>query len=375
MSGIYVVVKFGRADDIAQHLDPVMSFIGSDNIRVIITFADVYQGQENCDGESLKAALNHLLDIPSPNIAIVGKGTSANDIEDFIVATMHQPIELKITEQQIAALTSLSHCKRKFNKMINEVYAKIEAATVSCREIGLQPRNHETDTAIIDTQRLTTEMVEASKENIFRAAADLDPEQQNVVYGRIGLTLTMRLKEFVEATNKYLSRDLTDPSDPMNLYKKCNHCGAVWIKTEGCDGETVCGNVPSSDIRHYEGGLTVEFATNETNKWFVRYLLDGIEIVIAELPYRLARKLRVSKSQTNQSHSKRDGAMFEAGCQRQISWNTMIPLGPEEIRCLATVELRHRGAHEEAQRDAFHQKLMQKEAINLRLMEEMKLSD
>jgi hypothetical protein len=161
------------------------------------------------------------------------------------------------------------NCKRKF-KIINEVYAKIDAATVSCREIGIQPRSYETDTAIIDTQRLTTEMVEASKEKIFRAAADLDPEQQNVVYGRTGLTLSMRLKEFVEATNKYLSRDLTDPSDPMNLYKKCNHCGAVWIKTEGCNGGTVCGNVPSSDIQHYEGGLKVEFATNEGNEWFVR---------------------------------------------------------------------------------------------------------
>jgi len=32
----------------------------------------------------------------------------------------------------------------------------------------------------------------------------------------------------------------------VNTYRKCPHCGQEWVKLEGCDGETTCGNLPSA---------------------------------------------------------------------------------------------------------------------------------
>lgn len=31
-------------------------------------------------------------------------------------------------------------------------------------------------------------------------------------------------------------------NDPKNLIKRCPHCREVWVKVEGCDGTTTCGN-------------------------------------------------------------------------------------------------------------------------------------
>lgn len=29
-----------------------------------------------------------------------------------------------------------------------------------------------------------------------------------------------------------------------NYIKKCPHCGEIWMKVAGCNGETTCGRIP-----------------------------------------------------------------------------------------------------------------------------------
>jgi hypothetical protein len=31
------------------------------------------------------------------------------------------------------------------------------------------------------------------------------------------------------------------------MFKRCPHCNEVWVKVEGCDGETTCGNRPTKN--------------------------------------------------------------------------------------------------------------------------------
>jgi hypothetical protein len=37
-----------------------------------------------------------------------------------------------------------------------------------------------------------------------------------------------------------------DTSNWRNALRRCQHCGEVWVKVEGCDGETTCGLVPET---------------------------------------------------------------------------------------------------------------------------------
>ena len=40
LSGIFIVVKLGRADEIAQIANKIMDFVNDDDVRLIITFCD-----------------------------------------------------------------------------------------------------------------------------------------------------------------------------------------------------------------------------------------------------------------------------------------------------------------------------------------------
>jgi len=31
------------------------------------------------------------------------------------------------------------------------------------------------------------------------------------------------------------------------MFKACPHCGIIWVKVDGCDGKTTCGNRLSGD--------------------------------------------------------------------------------------------------------------------------------
>ena len=44
----------------------------------------------------------------------------------------------------------------------------------------------------------------------------------------------------------FLSYDPNDPNDPINMFKRCPNpeCNIMWVRVEGCDGATTCGNRP-----------------------------------------------------------------------------------------------------------------------------------
>ena len=44
-----------------------------------------------------------------------------------------------------------------------------------------------------------------------------------------------------------MSYSLYDQREPKNMFKACPHCGIIWVKVDGCDGKTSCGNRPEGD--------------------------------------------------------------------------------------------------------------------------------
>ena len=54
-----------------------------------------------------------------------------------------------------------------------------------------------------------------------------------------------------------MSYDPYNTYDPRNMIRKCPRCNEVWIKVEGCDGKTTCGN------RNWDNG-GLDIAQTET---------------------------------------------------------------------------------------------------------------
>ena len=44
---------------------------------------------------------------------------------------------------------------------------------------------------------------------------------------------------------KLMSYSLLDKSNNLNMYKECPYCRLIWVKVDGCDGETTCGEIPA----------------------------------------------------------------------------------------------------------------------------------
>jgi hypothetical protein len=114
-----------------EMVDKIMGFIGDDDVRLIITFADTVSGEEGYDATEMIDWLHSKLEIPQGHIAIVGIETTGRDIEDFIFDTLHAPKHFRISDVQVAMISSLCLSTRKFNKKIDSIYARIAAVSLA----------------------------------------------------------------------------------------------------------------------------------------------------------------------------------------------------------------------------------------------------
>lgn len=39
-----------------------------------------------------------------------------------------------------------------------------------------------------------------------------------------------------------MSYNPNDNTDLRNIFRRCPFCNEAWVKVEGCDGQTTCGN-------------------------------------------------------------------------------------------------------------------------------------
>jgi len=52
--------------------------------------------------------------------------------------------------------------------------------------------------------------------------------------------------EVRNAAKRLLPINPDDTSNWRNALRRCQHCGEVWVRVEGCDGETTCGLLPQT---------------------------------------------------------------------------------------------------------------------------------
>lgn len=374
LSGVYLVVKYGRADDIAELANTIMDAVGCDDVRIAITHEDVASNQAGFDPLELRRTLSSTLDIDEDKICSFGKNSPASVMTAFIRRTLHQPRHFTMSREQQGMIAALGVGSRKMNRPINAVFAKIVAAEVACRDATERGRTYESDFLITSIQHATTEMVKAAKCDLFQAVDDCSDEQRNLLYGKAGVTLSLRLQSFTETTNKLLSYDVTDVSNPNNLYKKCNHCGAVWIKTEGCDGQTRCGEVPQAQTAK-RVLIQSEFVELEGGRWTMmfRYGQDAIKRTAGGMwtwfqSYHNPFERKQSTKGSGTFHQKRVDAIIESGCGNTINWSTMLPVPPEELVAMKNVERLKESFPEENAKVRFENEVRLKELKNKEIL-------
>ena len=120
LSGVYLVVKIGRVDDMVGTLSTMMDFIGDDDVRIIITFVDAEWTSKE---EDPIPDLVGLLDVSADNILAVGLKTRPRQIEEFIKATLHSPRYFQTDDDHEALVNTLHVGARKLFFTVDSIAA------------------------------------------------------------------------------------------------------------------------------------------------------------------------------------------------------------------------------------------------------------
>ena len=200
LSGVYIVVKFGRSDEMAETVNKIMDFVG-DDVRIIITHCDfLCQADSGVDMEPITLRLSSLVDVDLPFILPIGKHTAGHEIEDFFFSTLHAPLQHELTELQLASVHDQCVGARRFNKAMQEVHAKIQAASEACQEMSDSKCADERDAAIWQTRNATKCMVDKELSRIRQEARELTIEQKYLLDQNMARAVSLPLEDFLRTT-------------------------------------------------------------------------------------------------------------------------------------------------------------------------------
>jgi GTP-binding protein EngB required for normal cell division len=187
LTGLYLVVKCGAPGDMAECINHLMNFVGSDDVRLIVTHMDVvYPRQTQADVESMILSLSNLVGVSRSRIIGVRKDTNALAIEHFIFRNCHLPRRIRIDEEQLHYATYLTVGARRFNTDIRIAKEKLEAASQIVR---LLTTHFGSDLLLaVKTRAVRDEMarfVEGVLRDIECKAEDMPPEVQTALRAKI----------------------------------------------------------------------------------------------------------------------------------------------------------------------------------------------
>lgn len=130
--------------------------------------------------------------------------------------------------------------------------------------------------------------------------------------------------EFTNAVIPLMSYNLFDNQDPRNLIKQCPHCNLIWYKTEGCDGETTCGN------RGFEASSPGSSSLREIFNFVMSYVNGRVRVTKNPIRKKTLTPTTPATVATACSNS--------MGCNMRIVWRDLPKLDDELILSLYKVK-------------------------------------
>eukprot|EP00927_Polykrikos_kofoidii_P049586 TRINITY_DN4362_c0_g2_i1.p1 TRINITY_DN4362_c0_g2~~TRINITY_DN4362_c0_g2_i1.p1 ORF type:complete len:462 (-),score=38.16 TRINITY_DN4362_c0_g2_i1:425-1699(-) len=231
----------------------------------------------------------------------VGKKTPQEKSITDIVFQCKAPKDVRITSDNFPKYFKISNSNLRILGSVREEVARCQTMN---RDLVESLRNfRETDRIdlIFEFQAfMSQEIIEAQKRVAnAHGFSFVGPGLANEVGHIANLTNQLRAVLFEVRT---LALGLASGHGVSGL-RRCPHCGLVWAKVTGCDGETVCGNrEPSLDARR------AAFAT-------FHFVWNG-------------RHLDISRAGNRQVPPRTATAVDrrQQGCGRSINWSHMAPV-------------------------------------------------
>lgn len=301
LSGMYVVVKFGRVDDMASSVSMILGFVREREIRIIISFVDSIP--PNVLAETI-SMLSSFLGIQQEFILTSGLDTNAVELENNIRKTLHSP-QIFRTDEDHEALVCTQHVGSRMlhgqvdaicqaDKHTNEAVANIEQARSTILETAAK--------FSVEEKMLLIEKLEDSRRKFLLESSNNTLEREATLSALIETIPKLRKRprseaELEDLDVKFSELDLsnTRPLESESI-TKVSHRGEEESMVANDDGFVVVTSPDDASSCHSDELSKAEKGVS------LRFKLSLLCCVLSPNRKTNASKKRRKKSQNNNSH-------------------------------------------------------------------------
>lgn len=238
----------------------------------------------------------------------IGKETTGANILEAILQRCKSPQPFMINSANFLKLFKINNNNLKILKTVNDEVSGFRIMKQFFEDYlaSVRKENDRVDLVFEFQAYMTGQIIEAQK----RVSA-----QNNFTFMGDSTTIANEAGHIANLSNQ-LRAVLFDIRTMALAYqndagisqlRKCPHCGEVWAKLEGCNGETTCGNLMNTRESRFNTMSSFSFE------------FDGKRLAISKISSKTIKKVA----------AKRAGK----GCGRSINWSAMAPVPvPEEFR-------------------------------------------
>jgi len=239
-----------------------------------------------------------------------GKSTAGDGLLADILGHCRKPQDLKIDSDKFLKLFKINDSKLKIMKHVNEevnAFRDISQQFSKLMHNGFNAK--ERVDLVFEFQAYMTNQITEAQKRVSELSGFTFMGDTSSIANEAGhiANLTAQLKAVLHDV-RTLALGFTSSHGTSNL-RKCPHCGLVWAKVSGCDGETTCGNIDGHlDVRSSDFSQLATFRFN----WADRRL------EINKLGFKTVSRVRSSRK--------------GVGCGKRINWSQMAPVElPSEV--------------------------------------------
>lgn len=279
----------------------------SDLLGVCVTHMDTVGWLRNQFAVCLRAELGF------ETVMSVGKHTAGATALMGMLAMRTASHDVTITSDNFLKFFKISNSNVKILKHIRDEVVRFQAMTRQFFEYMHSQSDQDKVDLVFEFQAFMKEELYSAQKRVAASCS----------FSFIGADVANEAGHIANMTNQLRSvllevRTLAlgyQNSAGVSDLRRCPHCGTIWAKIEGCDGETTCGNRVKK--------------------------IDGRYSTLANYSFNyIGRELRISKL-GSRSVRIRASDLSGVGCGRTITWSGMAPAPvPSEFRSsqVATVD-------------------------------------
>ncbi|XP_037027513.1 uncharacterized protein LOC119068147 [Bradysia coprophila] len=247
---IFIVIRYeNRFEKMVEtfYAQPVHLF--ANKIVVMISHLDVSENAEKDYDGIVKVFAKHCPDVL--NIIFYSRKSPCADIADcmFVCISNMKAEKIQISDEYFQlnfnTFEATFQMSRSFQVYQHEARA-LETRLKDYINSDMDSSLDETD----DRDELLHMLLVQFKNDLDTMYDDFVKEHREKMTDMNYFTFPIKLQaqnvqlidDFTNFVVPRMSYNLFDKQDPRNLIKRCPHCQLIWYKTEGCDGETTCGN-------------------------------------------------------------------------------------------------------------------------------------